>query len=208
MSRKTKGRPFKLKQDFSSLVDTDKHKHLKRISTLFKKHPDIDPEVFFSAPYKLYPDVEYFALEYFSTMRAIKSYTIYKKILFLQDPDSQIKQVADSLQFISKFCIENNLYFHQYQYHKTADMYTWMKHYKENKINMYSVMEFNNLFSSIKDLAEDVQSFFVGRFVEQFHTVLTKYNHSSQLKHYMKKTIPKLELFVQNKLNKSKHNVF
>ena len=80
-SRKLKNKPFKLKGDFSDVIKTDKAKYLKRISVLFKKHPEIDPDVFFSAPYKLYPDVEYFGLDYFSTMRAIKAYTNYKKKL-------------------------------------------------------------------------------------------------------------------------------
>ena len=206
-SRKLKNKPFRVKNDFTDIIDTDKHKHLKRISVLFKKHADIDPDVFFSAPYKLYPDVQYFGLDYFSTMRAIKSYTTYKKQLFLQDPDSQIDQVKDSLHFISKFCIENNLQFYQYQYHKTADLFTWMKHYKENKINIYSVMEFSNLFSSVKSLAEDVQKFFVGQFVEQFQTIHSKYNNSTLLKAYLKKTIPILARFVETELTKTKNNV-
>lgn len=204
-SRKLRNKPFKLKQDFSSFADTERHKYLKRISTLFTKHPDIDPDVFFSAPYNLYPDVEYFGLDYFSTMRAVKSYTTYKKQLLLQSPDSQLEQVKSSLQFIAKFCIDNGIFFHQYQYHKTADLYTWMKHYKENKINAYSVMEFQNLFSTIKSLAEDVQKFFVGHFVDQFQILYRNYQQSEQLKPYMKKTIPVLENFIQKKLNKQKN---
>lgn len=207
VSRKLKNKPFKLKRDFSDVFDTEKHKYLKRLSILFKKHSDIDPDLFFSAPYKLYPDVDYFGLDYFSTMRAIKSYTTYKKQLFLQDPDTQIDQVKNSLQFIAKFCIENKIQFYQYPYHKTADLYTWMKHYKENKINIYSVMEFTDLFSSVKSLAEDVQKFFVGQFVEQFQALYSNYAKSTQLKPYMKKTIPILANFVESKLTHLKTRV-
>ena len=64
-SRSVKNKPFKVKKDFGDIVDTDKHKFLKRISILFKKHPEINPDIFFQAPYKLYPDVEYFGLDYF-----------------------------------------------------------------------------------------------------------------------------------------------
>lgn len=207
ISRSLKNKPFKLKRDFSDIIDTEKSKHLKRLSILFKKHPEIDFNTFFEAPYKLYPDVEYFGLEYFSSMRAIKSYTMYKKILFLQDPDKQLEQVKASFQFIAKFCIEENLYLYQYQYHKTADLYTWMKHYKENKINIYSMFEFSNILSSVKQLAEDVQAFYLGEFVEKFHTLYLQYNNSQLLKPYAKKVLPTLSNFVEKELTNAKKHL-
>ena len=140
-------------------------------------------------------------------MRAIKSYTMYKKQIFLQDPDSQIEQVRDSLKFIANFCIENKIYFHQYPYHRSSDLFTWMQHYKQNKINIYSVMEFTNIFSSVKSLAEDVQKFFVGEFIEQFQNLYMLYNKSSQLKPYIKKALPVLSNFVEKQLTRPKNNL-
>ena len=133
-------------------------------------------------------------------MRAVKSYTTYKKQVFIQDPDSQIEQVKDSLKFIAHFCIENNLYFHQYPYHRTTDLFTWMQHYKQNKINAYSVMEFPNIFSSVKSLAEDIQKIFVSEFVEQFQNLHSSYNKSQELKPYIQKAIPVLSNFVERQL--------
>lgn len=200
VSRSLKNKPFKLKKDFNNIVNTDKHKFLKRISVLFQKHPEINPDIFFKAPYKLYPDVEYFGLDYFSTMRAVKAYTTYKKQTFLQDPDSQLELVKDSLKFIAHFCIENNIYFHQYSFHRSSDLFTWMQHYKQGKINVYSVMEFPNIFSSVKSLAEDIQKFFVSEFVDQFQNLYTSYNKSSTLKPYVKKAVPVLSNFVEKQL--------
>jgi len=200
VSRSEKNKPFRVKKNFDDILHTDKLKFLKRISTLFKKHPEIDPDTFFKAPYKLYPDVEYFGLDYFSTMRAIKSYTMYKKQIFLQNPDSQIQQVKDSLKFIANFCIENQIYFHQYPYHRSSDLFTWMQHYKQNKINIYSVMEFTNIFSSVKSLAEDVQKFFVSEFIDQFQNLYALYTKSTELKPYIKKAIPVLSNFVEKQL--------
>lgn len=200
VSRSERNKPFRIRKDFSTIVNTDKHKFLKRLSILFQKHPEINPDLFFKAPYKLYPDVEYFGLDYFSTMRAVKAYTTYKKQVFIQDPDSQIEQVKDSLKFIAQFCIENNLYFHQYPYHRTTDLFTWMQHYKQNKINAYSVMEFPNIFSSVKSLAEDIQKIFVSEFVEQFQSLYSSYNKSQELKPYIQKAIPVLSNFVERQL--------
>jgi hypothetical protein len=200
VSRSERNKPFRIRKDFSDIVNTDKHKFLKRISILFVKHPEISPDLFFKAPYKLYPDVQYFGLDYFSTMRAVKAYTTYKKQTFLQDPDSQLEQVKESLKFIAHFCIEHNLYFHQYPYHRTTDLFTWMQHYKQSKINAYSVMEFPNIFSSVKSLAEDIQKIFVSEFVEQFQNLYTSYNKSQELKPYIQKAIPVLSNFVERQL--------
>jgi len=207
VSRSIKNKPFRFKKDFSDIANTEKAKYLKRISTLFRKHSEIDPNTFFKAPYVLYPDVEYFGLDYFSTMRAIKAYTTYKKQLFLTDPDTQLDEVKKSLHFIAKFCVEQNIYFYQYQFHKTADMFTWMKHYKENKINIYSMFGFSNIFSSVKSLAQDVQAFFVSDFVEQFKNLHTLYNNSVKLKAYIEKAYPTLEIFVENQLTNGKNTL-
>jgi len=201
-SRSLKGKPFKLKKNFSDLIDTDKHKFLKRISMLFTKHPEINPDVFFKAPYELYKDVEFFGLDYFSTMRAVKAYTTYKKQLFLQDPDSQLKQVQESLLFITKFCINNNILIHQYPYHRSSDLFTWMTHYKQNKINLYSLFEFSDIYASMQTLAEDVQRFFVSDFLEQFKSLYSLYHHSKTVKPYLKKTIPILNEFVRKEVDK------
>jgi len=207
VSRSEKNKPFKLKKDFKDIANSDKHKFLKRIATLFIKHPEINPDIFFKAPYKLYPDVNYFGLDYFSTMRAVKSYTLYKKQIFIQDPDSQIEQVKESLKFIANFCIENNLYYHQYPYHRTSDLFTWMQHYKQNKINIYSVMEFTNIFSSVKSLAEDVQKFFVSEFIEQFQSLHSIYNKSSELRPFIQKAVPVLSKFVEKQLISTKNHL-
>jgi hypothetical protein len=207
VSRSIKNKPFKIKKDFADIVDTDKHKFLKRISTLFKKHPEINPDLFFRAPYELYKDVEFFGLDYYSTMRAVKAYTTYKKQLFLQDPDSQIEQVKESLQFMTKFCIENNIFIHQYPYHRSSDLFTWMTHYKQNKINLYVLFEFSDIFSSVQDLAEDVRRFFVSDFVEQFKNLYVLYNNSKVVKPYVKKTIPILNEFVRKKLTNKQTNL-
>lgn len=207
VSRSIKNKPFKIKKVFDDLVNTDKHKHLKRISILFSKHPEIDPQLFFESPYRLYPDVEYFGLDYFSTMRAVKSYTTYKKQAFLQDPDSQVESIKHSLKFIANFCIQKNIYFHQYPYYKESDFFVWINHYKQNKINVYSVMEFPDIYSNLMSLAEDVRRFFVSDFVDNFKNLYTNYNNSTQLKPYIKKAIPVLSNFVEKQLNKNKTNV-
>lgn len=200
VSRKERNKPFKLRSNFTGIENTDKYKFLKRISTLFIKHPEIDPDLFFKAPYRLYKDVEYFGLDYFSSMRAVKAYTTYKKTLFLQDPDEQLEQIKESLVFITKFCIENKIHLHLYPYHRNSDVFVWMQHYKQNKINLYCLFEFQDIFSSVNTLSEDVQKFYVSNFVEQFKELHANYKNSTIVKPYLKKTIPVLNNFISKKL--------
>lgn len=207
ISRSERNKPFKLKKDFTGLLDTEKHKFLKRISTLFIKHPEINSDIFFKAPYKLYPDVEYFGLDYFSTMRAVRSYTMYKKQVFLEDPDSQLEEVKLTLKFIANYCIDSNIYFHQYPYQRSNDLFTWMIHYKQNKINIYSIMEFADIYSSVKSVTEDTQKFFMGEFAEQFQRLYLNYNKSKQIKPYIQKALPVLSNFVEKQLTQQKNNL-
>ena len=207
VSRSIKHKPFKIKKDFSSVESTDKHKFLKRISNLIRKHPEIDINTFFEAPYKLYPDVEYFGLDYFSTMRAVKAYSTYKKQIFLQDPDSQLENVKDSLKFIAQFCIDTKISLYQYPTHRTSDMFSWMAHYKQNKINIYVMMEFKDIYSSVQSLAEDVRGFFVGEFIEQFKHLRSMYISSKELQPYLKKALTIVNNFIYSELSKSQNNV-
>jgi hypothetical protein len=202
ISRSLKNKPFSLRKDFCDIVNTEKHKFLFRIATLITKHPEIDIDLFFKAPYSLYPDVNYFDLEYFSSMRAIKAYTTYKNTIVLQDPDNQLDSIKNSLKFITNFCIETNIHLHQYPYHRTADLYSWMIHYKENKINIFCLFEFSNIFSLIKELPEDIQRLFCFDFVNKFQHFFSLYTNSKQAKPYIKKTFPKLSAFVLENLNK------
>ena len=204
ISRSLKNKPFRVKQRFDDIVDTDKHKHLKRITSLFKKHPEIDLDVFFEAPYRLYPDVQYFGLDYFSTMRAVKAYAMYKQVLFSQDPDTQLDSIKESLRFIAKFCIDNGLYIHQYPFHRTADLFTWMSHYKQNKINIYVMMGFSNVLTAVQTLQQDIQRFFVNNFIERFQELYNKYNKSAVLKPFLTKALNTLSNFVDKELTNTK----
>lgn len=138
-------------------------------------------------------------------MRAVKAYTTYKKTLFLKDPDSQLEQIKQSLEFITKFCIEHNLLVHQYPYYRTSDVFVWMQHYKQNKINLYCLFEFSDIFSSVTQLAEDIQKFYVSNFVEQFKELYSLYSNSTVAKPYLKKTIPILNEFVRKKVDKQRN---
>ena len=155
----------------------------------------------------LYQDVEYFGLDYFSSMRAVKAYSLYKKQIFIQDPDQQIESVKESLRFIANFCVQNKIQFYQYSNFRTSDTFAWLTHYKQNKINAYSLMEFTNIFSSVKGLPEDIQNLFARDFVDNFQQLYTNYNNSNLLKPYVQKATSILSSFVEKQLTQTKNKL-
>jgi len=140
-------------------------------------------------------------------MRAIKAYTTYKNQSFLQNPDSQLEAVKESLKFIARFCIENRILLKDYPNHRASDVFTWMSHYKQNKINIYTMMEFKDVYSSVLTLAEDIRRFYVHEFVEQFKHLRTMYVSSKELQPYLQKALSTVDNFIYSELTKSKNTV-
>ena len=107
ISRISRDKPFSYRKDFTDLDDKTAI-HLNRISNLLFKYPHIDPEDYFRAPFKVYPNAEHFALEYYSGMGGVNAYTMYMKQLQEMPPDSdeQLEFIKRSLRHVGSFCIK------------------------------------------------------------------------------------------------------
>lgn len=75
-SRKSKNKPYKIRKDFSKISEQTELV-LKRLSSLFEKHKEINISDFFRAPYSVYSDSESFPLKFYTTQKAISIYKIY-----------------------------------------------------------------------------------------------------------------------------------
>lgn len=202
ISRSLKNKPFKIKKSFEGFENDAKYHSIKRLSNFFTRYPDVDMVNYFKAPYKLYPDVEYFDLNYFSSPRGIKSYTIYKQLLSKTSPDSQFESVKESLVFISRFCLKNKIQLHDYlSFKENGSENSWVYHIKKNEINPYSLMEFDNVSSYINEMAEDTREFFLGDFGKDFLEYRQKYINSEKLRPFLIKAFIKLKLFIDKNLN-------
>ena len=206
VSRSLRGKAFKLKQDFNDFQNDSKYIHIKRLSIFFTKYPDVNMDTYFIAPYKLYPDVQYFDLSYFASPRAIKTYTIYKQQLFQESPDSQIQDIKESLRFLVQYCLKNNIQLHDYIFYKEKSIEPiWTYHVKHNKINPYTLMEFSNIFHTIQEMPKDEREFLLGRFGTNFLDYRTKYMNSKELRPFLEKAFTRLKLFVDKNLNSAKY---
>jgi len=201
ISRSLRNKPFKIRTDFSKF-DIVKQNWLKKLAIFFSKHPDVSIDVYFSAPYKLYNDTEYFDLSYYASLKGIKSYSIYKQQLLKTSPDEQLPEVKESLIFIAHFCIQNKIQLDEYtQFKQTSLEPEWIYHYKKNKINLYSLMEFANMYHIISEIPPDERELLLGDFGKNFIEYKTRYKHSQKLRNYLQEAYIKIKLFVDKTLN-------
>lgn len=208
VSRSSRNKPFKLKVNFDTFEqdpnNAGKVKSLKRLANFFKRYPDIDMDTYFASPYNLYRDVGYFDLDYFASPRAIKAFTIYKQQLDQQDPDHQIDSVKKSLEFIATFCLDYKIQLHDYSSFKMQGLEPeWVYHFKNNKINLYSLMEFSHIFHYISDMPTDERELLLGSFGEKYLDYRGKYLSSKKLRPFLSEAYIKIKLFIDKSLNSS-----
>lgn len=116
---------------------------------------------FFSAPYTLYKDENFFPIEYFTTLKATKAYTLFQKNKINQDPDSdeQLNSIKNSLIFIKNFCKESNIDIKNYICNKTNNQHSFLLHLRDHKINFYTLFGFSNFDTVLKSINPDIVKF-------------------------------------------------
>lgn len=163
VTRSSSNLPYKFRKDFEK-VDDKLYVALKKLSSFFKKYPHIKVEDFFKSPYLLYKDEKYFPLEYFISLKAIKSYTVFNKQQINLDPDSeeQLANIKKSLVFIYNFCRSQNIPVKNYIFHKTNNEYSFMIHLKEHNVNVYALLGFTNFEKLLKGSDAEIAKFIIG----------------------------------------------
>lgn len=163
ISRSRKDLPFKYRKDFSYLNDVYINS-LKKIAMFLAKFPHIKLENFIKAPYEIYSDQEYFDLEYYTTLKATKAYTLFEKRLETLDPDSeeQLSNIIEALKFISNFCLENNIPIDEYIKHLTNSTPSYILHLKEHRINVYTLFGFPSFEQNLRTIDNELLGFILG----------------------------------------------
>lgn len=163
VSRSSRNKPFKLRKDFEK-IDEAQFIAIKRIATFLKKFPHIKMEDYFKAPYSLYPDEQYFPLDYYASLKATRSYTLFQKKVVNMDTDSeeQLSNIKQSLIFILNFCNEVRVSPLNYINHKTNNEYSFMVHLREHKVNIYTLLGFETFEKNLKSRDAEVARFIIG----------------------------------------------
>jgi len=195
ISRSKKGLPFKYRKDFDNL-DNIYINSLKKIAIFLSKFPHIKLEDFIKAPYEIYLDEQHFELDYYTTLKATKAYTLYQKRIESMDPDTeeQLKNIIESLKFISLFCKEQNIDTENYINHISGTSPSYILHLKEHRINVYTLFGFSNFERSIRAFDQDLLKFVLGEeFLNNFPNFRLKFFSSKTAKKLVELGIQKIK---------------
>jgi len=183
-SRKQKNQPFRARKDFSDIQDKN-FIYLKKISAFLTKHSHIKLEDFIYAPFNIYPDEQYFDLSYFTTLKAVKAYTTFKKKQDNLDPDTpeQLQTIIESLKFINTFCRQQNINVPDYINYKPENTHSFIIHLKEHKINTYSLFGFSNFERVLRQYDMEMIKFILSEdFINNLPTFRLRYFASKKAK--------------------------
>lgn len=165
---------------------------LQKLSKLFRNNESIDQVVFFTAPHKIYPEDDYYALEFYTSQKAIKCYTQYIKLLEIQDPDSAdaLKRLQQSLKFVFNYCKENSLKISDYELNTEGTMPCFVDHLKNHKINYYTL---HALTFQRPTLDSRILTFIFPEFYEVFKKTKNKFMTSKTMKEFAKQATQKIQ---------------
>jgi hypothetical protein len=198
--RSIQNKPFTIRKDFSK-IDDKTYILLKKLSLFFSKYTHIKYNDFFAAPYNYYGKDNYFDLQYFTTIKAIKCYTLYQKQKETEQPDSEniINSCKESCSFIYKYCRDHNLTLDEYRHYIVGTIPIILQHLKDHKINFYTIQGLN-CDRTIRRVERDILNFIV----EDFDTLLNNTRINFQKSNSLKNIVRKAFAIIEEKLLQNK----
>lgn len=197
-TRSKQNKPFKIRKDFAKFEEQKCYSYVKRLVQFFNRYPHIKSNDFFAAPYEIYPDTEYVGIDYYLTRAAIKAYSLYQKKLQDVSPEAQIELVRSSFQFIGSFCIRNKIQLNEYLEHKTGCIYTWMAHYREHHINIYSLFEMGDVLTQLNKISKDERELLLDNLQQTIVKFKVRYHNSETIKKFVREGTDRLKKFLNH----------
>jgi hypothetical protein len=185
------GRPYRHRKDFKKFKDIH---FLEKLGRLFSSYPHINKEHFFRAPYKVWNDVSFFNLEFYTKRKALKCYVEYKKYLLTLSPDDShhLKAVIDSFYFIKSFCIKENISPKNYLEHKDG-IFSFLTHLKEDRVSIYALFTWDNFRSVFKnEVDSELKNMLYGDMYLEYDILYRKYINSKKCRELSKKCLQKI----------------
>ena len=195
-----RGEPYKIRKDFSN-INPNIVVFLQKLSGFLTQYPNIKVEDYFEAPNFLYKDEKYPPLKSFIGRVAIKNYSLYQKQKESRNPEIQFDEIKDSFRFIGMYCVENKIPINSYLHKKTGCVLTWLNHYRERKINPYSLFVLGNVVSSLDNIPKDELSLFAQNLHENILAFHSRYINSPKTKRYCETLYNKVSSFVVKELH-------
>ena len=195
-SRKLNNKPFKYRKDFEGFEEKEEYILVSKLSRFFAKYSNINIKDFFEAPYFVYNE-NYFDLKFFTTQKAIKSYTAYQNKFLPENPDHEqsIQKIKDSFIFLYNFCKDKGISFDEYTNYIDPDnkWHQFFIHLKNRNISLYPLFIFTDYDKILKGYDKEIKEFVFGDTFQNINFYRTKYYSSSKAK--------KLCVIIHEKLN-------
>ena len=197
ISRSIKGQPFTYRRNFDKF-DTEKELIVQKLSAFFNKFSHIKLEEFFKAPYEVYSKEETFLLDFYTTQKALKAYTLYTKQLENSPPDSLyiLVQVQQALIFIKKYCKQHQIStLEEYINNSKTDVCVpiFLQHLKDKQINIYILFGIDLFEKNINKTDKEVLEFMFGEsFWTEVDTARAKFYGSVKCKHLVREGLKKI----------------
>jgi len=201
-SRTVQNKPFKLRQDFTS-IDSQVYTTLKKLGLFFEKNYNIKQVDFFTAPFSYYGADNFFDIHFFLTPKAIKCYSLYIKKKETQDPDNAdtISSTKNCCVFIYKYCKDNNLTLHDYKNLINGTTPIVLQHLRDHSINFYTLHGLQ-CDRTIRQVEPDLLEFFISNFENLLNDTRINFQRSIKLKVIVREALS----IIENQLLKNKTN--
>lgn len=197
VTRSCLNKPFKLRKDFSGFEEKypDRVFYIKKLALFFNRFRHISPDDFFKAPFDIYQDPGNFDLKFYTSQRALKVYTMYMQKSQLKSPDSddQLAAIKKSLEYILKFCNNNNMQIQQYTQHVTGNIPTFVLHLKECRVSLYTLFGFEDFETILSSADQEHINFMIGEIMNTLPKHRTLFASSSLAKKFVRSGISRIK---------------
>lgn len=184
VSRKINNKPFNYRKNFDDFESKEEYPLIVKLGTFFNRFEQINIKDFFTAPYFVHNE-KFFDLKYFTTQKAIKSYTIYQNTFLPQNPDHEksIEKIKDSFEFVYNFCKSKQIDLDQYtSYIQDNKWHEFLTHLKHRNITIYSIFCFPNFEKIINLYDKEIKDFAFGDTFKNIGFYRSTYHGSSKAK--------------------------
>lgn len=210
ISRQKQNKPFKLRENFEGFDKTEYYLPVLRLKNFFDRNYSVNIEDFFTAPYEVYEDEDYYGIDFYSSMAAIKVYNIFcsKRNQLDPDTDIQINNILRGLKHIKEYCIKNNIMLEDYLEHFEPGAVTksFIVHLKEKNISPYNLFPFKNFDKVYSKLDFEVLKFILNDIPLKMSIYRGKFYASKKGKSISVQGLKAIEKTIKETLEKSKNH--
>jgi hypothetical protein len=183
--------PYQPRKNYETLPQKVKNK-VERIKIFFDAY-DLNKDDFFDAPYFIFRDTKYFPFEYYLSRKAIKSYSDFQKELLMRGPDEpkNLLKIKNTVQFLKKFCKNENIKFKDYLNHNREKIPSFITHLKERKVSIYFLLGLDNFTSAFYSFNSNLSKFMIPDIYDNFELYQKNFNTSKYARVFVKTILNK-----------------